>query len=145
MAYKNIEITSSSPVSQPTVQNSQFYKGYSSVSSTSTNTELYDFDLIKQNILNHFNTRKGERLMNPTFGSAIWDLLMEPITDQVRRDISADISEICSYDPRVTPTQIDITEFENGYILELTLTLVDTDQSSSMQLTFDQSIGLTVQ
>lgn len=145
MAYKNTEINNAVSVNQSVVKQSQFYKGFSSLDPASSTTELFDFELIKQDIINHFNTRKGERLMNPNFGSNIWDILMEPITDQVRRDISNDINTICNSDPRVTPTQLDITEYDNGYILELTLELNSTNQSSSMKLTFDQSIGLTVQ
>ena len=103
------------------------------------------FELIKQDILNHFNTKKGERLMNPNFGSIIWDLLMEPLTEQIREALIADINRICTFDPRVTPTQMDLTEYQNGYLLELTLVMNGTDQSSNMKLTFDQSIGLSVQ
>jgi phage baseplate assembly protein W len=144
MAYKNIEINNGTSIDQTVSKQSQFYKGFSSVGASST-TELYDFALIKQDIINHFNTRKGERVMNPNFGSSIWDILMDPNTDQVRQELSADIETICNFDPRVTPTQIDITEYDSGYILELTLLLRDTDQSTTLRLSFDQSIGLTVQ
>lgn len=145
MAYKNIEITgTSSPVAQASMK-TQVYKGFSSVDPKNFNTRLYDFELIKQDIINHFKTKKGERLMNPGFGSIIWDLLMEPLTDQVRDALSEDITKICNFDPRVIPTQIDLKEFPNGYILELTLLLKGTDQSINLSLTFDQQIGLTVQ
>jgi phage baseplate assembly protein W len=83
--------------------------------------------------------------MNPNFGSIIWDLLMEPLTDQTRDALNQDIVEICNSDPRVVPTQLDLTEYENGYVLDVTLVLKGTDQSANMRLTFDQSIGLTVQ
>lgn len=145
MAYKNIEITGASSVLQQASIKTQVYKGFSSVNPTNFNTRLYDFELIKQDILNHFKTKKGERLMNPEFGSIIWDLLMEPLTDQVREALSEDITRICNFDPRVTPTQIDLKEFPNGYILELTLLLNGTNQSVNLSLTFDQQIGLTVQ
>jgi hypothetical protein len=145
MAYKNIVINNSSAVTQNVTQQSQFYKGFSTQDSTSNNTKLYDFDLIKQDIINMFKTRQGERLMNPQFGSIIWDLLMEPLTDNVRDLLQQDITRICNYDPRVTPTQIDLTEYENGYVLELTLMMVGTNQSTNLKLSFDQTIGLSVQ
>jgi hypothetical protein len=56
-----------------------------------------------------------------------------------------DIQTICTSDPRVTPIQMDLTEYETGYFLELTLLLKNTDQTSNMRLQFDQSIGLVVQ
>lgn len=145
MAYKNIEISGNSVVMQQSAIRTHVYKGFSSVNPKNFNTRLYDFELIKQDIVNHFRTKKGERLMNPEFGSIIWDLLMEPLTDQVREALSEDITRICNFDPRVTPTQIDLKEFPNGYILELTLLLKGTDQSANLKMTFDQQIGLTVQ
>ena len=72
MPYKSIEITNASLVYEQPAKTSQFYKGFSSLDQTTSNSKLYDFDLIKQDIINHFNTRKGERVMNPTFGSIIW-------------------------------------------------------------------------
>ena len=50
------------------------YKGFSS-QETKSNFKLYDIDLVKQDIINHFYIRKGEKLMNPDFGTVIWDLL----------------------------------------------------------------------
>jgi phage baseplate assembly protein W len=145
MAYKTIEINSAGAIPRVAKKTSHFYKGFSSVNDSGSNTRLYDFELIKQDILNHFNTKRGERLMNPNFGSIIWDLLMEPLTEQIREALIADINRICTFDPRVTPTQMDLTEYQNGYLLELTLVMNGTDQSSNMKLTFDQSIGLSVQ
>jgi phage baseplate assembly protein W len=145
MAYKTIELNNPGALDQQVKQRSHFYKGFSSLDNSSSNTQLYDFDLIKQDILNHFNTKKGERLMNPTFGSSIWDLLMEPLTEQVRDALKEDINRICTFDPRVYPSQMDLTEYSNGYLLELTLVMKNTNQSINMKLTFDQTIGLTVQ
>ena len=144
MAYKTLEINSSNVVAEQPRKTSHFYRGFSTVGSRS-NVQLYDFDLITQDIINHFKTRKGERVMNPNFGSIIWDLLMEPLTDQTRELLKDDIQTICTSDPRVTPTQIDLTEYDNGYLLELTLLLNGTDQSTNLKIAFDQKLGLMVQ
>ena len=145
MPYKSLEITNSAVTIQQTIKRSQFYKGFSSLDDTTSNTKLYDFELVKQDLLNHFRTKKGERVMNPQFGSIIWDLIMEPMTDAVREALSADINRICNSDPRVVPTNIQLIEYENGYLLELTLLMVGTDQSENMRIAFDQSVGLQVQ
>lgn len=144
MPYKNIEITNSNLIPQKKVKTSQFYKGYSTINSTQT-TKLYDFDLVKQDIINHFNTKKGQRVMNPEFGCIIWDLLMEPMTDRTKDLLKQDIERICTSDPRVTPIQMDLVEYPNGYFLELTLLMKETDQSEKLKLAFDQTIGLVVQ
>lgn len=145
MPYKNIEINNSGPVNVAAVKQSQFYKGFSSVDNTSSSTEIFDFDLVRQDIINNFQTKRGERVMNPTFGSIIWDLIMEPATPETRQQFIDDITAICTSDPRITPIQMDLTEYETGYFLELTLLLNNTDQTTNMRLQFDQKIGLVVQ
>jgi phage baseplate assembly protein W len=145
MPYKNLEITPSNYNSQHTNQLTHYYKGFSTVNPDNRSSKLYDFNLIKQNILNHFNTRKGSRLMNPTFGTIIWDVLMEPLTPQIRSALTKDIEEICNLDPRVYPTLINVNEYERGYLIEVSLSMKNTDQSSSMRMVFDQKIGLKLQ
>jgi len=145
MPYKSLVVTNANAIPQQPVKTAQFYMGFSSQNPANTTSRLYDFDLIKQDILNQFNTRKGERVMNPEFGSIIWDVLMEPLTDQITQALNKDITTICNSDPRVIPTQINIKEFQSGYLIEITLQLTGTDESSNMILTFDQNAGLTVQ
>lgn len=83
--------------------------------------------------------------MNPTFGTIIWDLLMEPLTEQVREALTQDIQEICNFDPRVYPLELKINEFEQGYLIEITLAMKNTDQASVLRLRFDQKAGLLVE
>lgn len=145
MAYKNIEINPPKASIQNNIKSSQFYVGYSTVNPAATTTRLYDFDLIKQDILNQFNTRKGERVMNPEFGTIIWNLIFEPFTADVKQAISDDVNRICSSDPRAIPLQINLNEQEYGMLLEVTLQYAGTDQSSNMKLSFDTELGLSVQ
>ena len=63
MAYKSIEITGPATVVNQTIKQNQFYTGYSTVDPAATSVRLYDYSLIKQDILNQFNTRQGERVM----------------------------------------------------------------------------------
>lgn len=142
MAYKNIVITPPNLDNVTTQQTSQFYKGFSTVDENSTNVKLYDYELIKQDILNQFNTRKGERLMNPAFGSVIWDLIYEPLTPNVKQQIAIDIDRILNSDSRVIPTMVNIVEQDYGFLLEITLSYRDTDVSDSMILSFDKRVGL---
>lgn len=145
MPYKSLEIVTANVVEQQRNKTSQFYKGFSTLNPRNTSSRLYDLELIKQDILNHFTTRKGERLMNPNFGCIIWDVLMEPLTGEVREALNKNILEICNSDPRVVPTRINLSEYPTGYIIEITLKLKGSDQSTNMTLTFDQKIGLSLQ
>ena len=145
MPYKNLEINVTNYNSQHTNKLTHYYKGFSTTNPNNRGSKLYDFELIKQNILNHFNTRKGQRVMNPTFGTIIWDLLMEPLTPNIRKLLTKDIETVCTADPRVYPTQLQINEYEQGYLIDVVLVMKNTDQSSSLRLLFDQKIGLTLQ
>lgn len=145
MPYKNLEINLPNYNTTLNVGRKHVYKGFSTVDPDNNSSKLYDFDLIKQNILNHFNTKKGERVMNAEFGTIIWDLIFEPLTEQVKELLSTDINTICSYDPRVAPIQININEYDQGYLVEITLLMKSTNESSTLRLAFDQNIGLRVQ
>lgn len=142
MAYKNLVITPTKYTPANPNKISQFYKGFSTLDSTSNSVKIYDFELIKQDILNQFNTRKGERVMNPTFGTIIWDLLFEPLTPIVKQQLADDINRILTSDPRATPTKIDIVDADHGFLIEITLSLNGTDVSESMILNFDRNAGL---
>ena len=47
------------------------YRGYNTVDNQTTKTRLEDEELIKRDLINHFNIRKGEKLMRPDFGTII--------------------------------------------------------------------------
>jgi phage baseplate assembly protein W len=145
MPYKNIEINPTQYSLQQTAKQSQFYTGYSSVNADVLGIRLYDFDLIKQDIINQFNTRKGERVMNPEFGTIIWDVLFDPFTTEVKEAIASDISRICNSDPRAFALQINIDELDYGMLLEITLKYIGTDQTDNMKLAFDKKLGRVVQ
>lgn len=120
------------------------YKGFSSVSGDTEHFSLYDFQLIQQDLLNHFHVRQGERLMNPTFGTIIWDLLFEPLTEDLKNIITDNVNEIINYDPRISASQVVVTSYESGIQIECLLTYLPYNISQSMRLQFDQSAGLVL-
>ena len=121
------------------------YKGFSTLA-PSRNFRLTDFDLIKQDIINHFNIRKGEKLMRPNFGTIIWNVLHEPFTDDLKSVIATDIKAIASYDPRVSFDNIIVTEYDQGIRIELQLRYVPTNQTNLMLMNFNnQTNTLTAQ
>jgi phage baseplate assembly protein W len=82
--------------------------------------------------------------MNPTFGTIIWDLLFEPLTEDLKDLIVQNVNEIVNYDPRVQAENPVITQYENGIQIECMLTYLPYNISQSMQLRFDQANGLLV-
>ena len=117
------------------------YRGFSTTTGNKK-FRLVDFDLIKQDIINHFYIRKGEKLMNPNFGTIIWNVIHEPFTEDLKSVITTDIKAIASYDPRVSFDNIIITEYDRGIQIELELRYLQTNQSSLMNLQFDNQSNL---
>lgn len=114
------------------------YKGFST-RNKKKNFRLTDYELIKQDLINHFSTRRGERIMNPNFGTIIWDLLFDPFTEELRSAIQDDIIKIASSDPRVLIEEAVVTDYQHGIQIELQIRVKDTNEVDRMILTFDQS------
>lgn len=122
----------------------QMYRGFSTVNNSARNFTLYDFELIKQDLINSFYVRQGERLMNPTYGTIIWDLLFEPLTDHLKNLILQNVNQIVNADPRVQAGNVVITTYDKGIQLEMTLTYLPYNLSELLTLKFDQANGLLV-
>lgn len=114
------------------------YRGFSTVSENTENFALYDFELIKQDILNHFHIKKGEKLSDPNFGTVIWDMLFEPFTDDNRNIIISDVTDICNYDPRVQAEQIIVDSYESGITVNCRLKYLPYNISEELLFQFDQ-------
>ncbi len=118
------------------------YKGYSSVANTGIDTALFDLDLVKQDLLNHFHTRLGERVGRPNFGSIIWDLLFDPGDSRTETLVIQDAQRIIGEDPRVTLLELipDIRPDRNEINLEIKVRAKQFDMDSWFNVTFSQSL-----
>lgn len=131
--------------SQPKRPNSpmtKVYKGFSTISPDSNNYSLFDFALIKQDIINHFHIRQGEKLENPEFGTIIWELIFEPLTDEVRQLIIKDVETVINYDPRVRAENVIVTTYESGIQIECRVTYLLYNVQEQLRFRFDQANGL---
>jgi phage baseplate assembly protein W len=116
---------------------SRTYRGLSTVADTGS-FALYDIGLIKQDIINHFHIRRSEKLENPEFGCIIWDLLFDPLTDDLKDVIAENITEIVNYDPRVKVDSLIVSQFESGIQVECELTYLPYNISEAIKFRFDQ-------
>lgn len=112
------------------------YKGFSTIEKTK-NFRLTDFELVKRDLINHFNIRKGEKLMNPSFGTVIWDMIFEPLDEDSKTVIIQDIQRIIANDPRVVAENVLVTTYERGIQIEIQLVYVSKDQRDVLSLQFD--------
>lgn len=118
------------------------YRGFSTVSNVAEGYTLYDFELIKQDIINHFHIRQGEKLSDPGFGTIIWDMLFEPFTQIVKEAIIKNVTDIVNYDIRVAVESIVVDTYESGIQVECVLTYVPYNMSEALQFRFDQANAL---
>lgn len=113
------------------------YKGFSTFN-RSKKFRITDFELVKQDLINHFNIRKGEKLMNPEFGTVIWDSIFEPLNEDIKNLIMQDVKRILANDPRVTAQNVIVTQYEHGLQIEIDLIYVSSNRRDMLTMNFDQ-------
>jgi len=116
----------------------QVFKGFSS-RSDQTNFRLYDFELIKQDLINRLSVRKGERVENPEFGTIIYDCIFEPLTNSLKQAIADDITQNLNADPRISTSDIIVSETENGISIQATITYVPYNITEKLTFSFDEN------
>jgi len=114
------------------------FRGYSSVGTNFLNPVRYDLDLARQDLLNQFHTRLGERVMLPRFGTIIWELLFDPLDDRTERLIRGDVERIITEDPRWNLQSVTVTEGPNSLDIEAVVIYRPTDEIIVLPLTFDK-------
>jgi len=114
------------------------YKGFSS-NEIKNNFKLYDIELVKRDLMNHFYIRKGEKLENPNFGTIIWDMLFENFTSEVRRLITEDVEQIINYDPRVTVNSLTIDSTDQGIRIQADVVYLPFNINERMTFDFDKT------
>lgn len=139
--YKEIKIKGEKSPKPPVAQKA--YRGFSTVNPENSSFQQYDLALIKQDLINHFNIRQGEKLSDPTFGCIIWEALFEPLTTELKEAIATNVTSIVNYDPRTSASQIQVSEYESGIQIECTLTYLQYNISENIKLSFDKANGLS--
>ena len=112
-----------------------FFKGYSTVSGRKQT--LTDQDLVKQDLLNHLNTRLGERLMYPRFGTSIYDLIHDPLDSITEETILTEMQNIVKFDPRLKLDRLRVNSYEHGIQVEMDVTYININISERLIAEFD--------
>lgn len=119
------------------VQTKGLYKGYSSFEFQRIKQfRVDDIELVKYDLLNHIFTRKGERLMMPTFGTSIPDLVFEPFTDELIELVIDELKTVFDFDPRVRLLQLETEPNydEHSLVVNVRLYYVELDVVDNMDL-----------
>ena len=137
--YKQIVVPSNKK--QEVVPESRAYRGISTVNPNASDWVLYDIELIKQDIINNFHIRQGEKLSDPEFGTIIWDILFEPLTEPIKDAIVNNVSKIVNYDPRVNVNNVIVDQYESGIQVECNLVYLPYNISETLRMRFDENAG----
>lgn len=109
------------------------YIGYSTIGSAFGSKVLTDKDLATRDLMNHFYTRKGERVMNPEFGCIVWDMLFEPLDSYTESVIKEDVIRIINSDPRWIFQSL-IMEKPDDHTINVRVQLVYDDTGTAEEL-----------
>jgi phage baseplate assembly protein W len=99
---------------------------------------LTDFALIQRDLLNAFNIRQGELPGRPGYGTVIYDFLFENQLEQLQQDLRAEIQRVCGGDPRILLSDIQVFPQENGILIQIAITIVNTTNAEILSIFFDQ-------
>ena len=137
--YKQIKVTTAKQA-QPAI-GQKAYRGFSTVNPGNNSFQQYDIAVIKQNLLNHFNIRQGEKLSDPNFGCIIWDLLMDPADSNVEKLAKEDIQRILKKDPRVGEKEVKVLVLDNSISAEVIIDVIPFGSVETLYLTYTQQIN----
>ena len=86
----------------------------------------FDYDAIKNSIVNIFTTIPGQKLLNPYFGLNLAKYLFEPVNEETAAVIANDIIfGLNTYEPRIIIRNLDVlySEENQTYTIGLTFTV----------------------
>jgi len=109
--------------------------GFSTKNKQAINHTLTGKELVVEDLLNNIMTRKGERIMMPTYGSIVHDLVFEPLTSDIKKLIEEDLTQIINDEPRVNLTSINLTESDHTVTASISVDLLP--EKEPIKLTID--------
>lgn len=113
------------------------YRGFSSHEyQTKKMFGIKDLELVKIDLLNHIFTRRGERVMTPTFGTRIPDIAFEPLDEVTLMIIEEDMRLVFNFDPRVKLVELTVTPNydENSVVASATLYYVELNMTDRLHI-----------
>lgn len=113
------------------------YVGYSTINRNTINAVLTDKDLALRDLLNHFYTRQGERVMNPTFGSILHDLVFDPLDVRTETLAQEDVERIINSDPRWNFVSLQLSKpVDHQLDIRVRVVYNDTGTAEELYLTY---------
>tara|TARA_A100001391_G_C5032402_1_gene268704 strand:- start:857 stop:1222 length:366 start_codon:yes stop_codon:yes gene_type:complete len=113
------------------------YYGYSTIDTTIGGKTLVDSEIAKRDLMNHFYTRRGERVQNPEFGSILHELVFEPLDQETEEAALDDVKRIINNDPRWIELETLLTKPDDHTLnIKVRLRYNDTGTAEELFLTY---------
>jgi phage baseplate assembly protein W len=106
-----------------------------------------DIDAIKNSIRNIFNTRKGQKLLTPEFGSSLDQYLFEPVSDIIGRAIAnMMLTNVSDYEPRIEVLKINVTPKpdQNQYYILFAYRFLELQKQNILTIVAQQGGQITI-
>jgi uncharacterized protein len=104
---------------------------------TGINTTYTTKDAVKANLLNFILTGKRERVMNPTFGSGVRDLIFEQQTDELTDQVEdLIVGGVEVYFPQVQINTLNVVQSPDNYTVTIYLnySVINTNIQDELQI-----------
>lgn len=97
---------------------------------------IKDLQLVKDDLLNHLFTLRGERVMQPSFGTSIPRLIFEPLDTFILTVVEEEITRVLNYDPRIEMLNLQIQPNydQNSITIDMVLRYVELNIIEEMNL-----------
>jgi len=117
------------------------YRGFSSYSNNQSpiDNRMVDRALIKQDLINHFNTFRGEVLGRASFGSNLRSRLGEPFDEITKANIINDVTMVVRYDPRVSLKSVVPEYTDDTIVIVVVLEYVNDNEVDLINLFVDRN------
>jgi phage baseplate assembly protein W len=102
---------------------------------------LEDYELVKRDVLNSLLIKQGEKPGRPDYGTNVWNIVFEPMTDEIMREIEREIKRTVGQDPRIKIERLSVFPKENGVLIEIDVTVLSTTEVQRLTLFFDQNLN----
>lgn len=112
------------------------FKGFTTPVQGRTKT-LYNEEIVRQDLINHFNTKKGERAFDADYGFIGWDLIFSLDNYNTQNLLEADCRRIVYEEPRVILLNIRSEKIEYGYAIEIDLKYKILNSVETLRMIYD--------
>lgn len=113
------------------------YRGYSSFEFDRVKSfRLVDQELVKMDLLTHIFTSRGSRVMMPTFGTVIPELLFEPLDEFTTELLEEELRRVIAFDPRVQLLSFDMNVNPDEYsvLVDIRLFYIELEVTDNFEL-----------